>query len=208
MRRFFCLLIVFVFTQKLFAQISISGPQCVTTGTVYQYIIHISGKFDSLSKLQLCITGGKFEDSKNNCIPAADIRIKVTWNPDAVNGNIAITSLRDNASLSVVITPPLNGGLISSNYKSQLTSKDSLPPSSIICSAASGGACTPVYSYQWQQSDNGVDWKDIRNATGQNLGLNQKIPNAYFYRRKVTETSSGSIQYSDFAAIYINRQTD
>jgi len=201
MRKIICLgIAVFVFTQLLFSQLSVSGPLCVTTGTVYQYLV--TGKFDSSSNLRVCINGGKLSDLVNTCAKGMLSQVKVIWDQNATNGSISLSSSVGNATLNVVITSELNGGSVGTTTKTQLTGQDSIPEG-IQCSAANGGGCNPVYDYQWQQSNDQANWKDIKNETEQNLKFSVGVNMPVYYRRKVTELKSGTIKYSDIASVYV-----
>jgi hypothetical protein len=187
-----------------FSQPSVSGPTCVIPGTIYQY--NITGPWDSTSTMQICLTGGTLASATSSCTgngsPIAIVQ--VIWNTGS-NGSLQLTSSKGNTTLNVNITSPLTPGNISVSTKSQLISYSGLA-SGINCSASTGGSCSPSYSYQWQQSADILTWTNISGATGQNLSLSSPLTQPTFFRRKVTENSSGSIAYSDVSLVDVQAQ--
>ena len=151
---------------NLFGQVSITGPTCVVPGVTYTY--NISATWDSLSVMKVCVTGGTIADSTNvtTCTthgpPLNAVTIKWTASSE---GSVVLSSSIGNSNLAVNVTTALSGGSIDSTIKTQMISTDSIP-AVINCSAATGGACSPTYSYQWEQSLDIVSWTDIPGATG------------------------------------------
>jgi hypothetical protein len=196
-------LICFSVPGLLSGQVTITGPTCVAIGTVYQY--NIQGSWDSASTMQVCITGGTIADSSvsGNCTlqtaPLAAVR--VSWS-DPSGGSLSLTSSRGNASLHVNVASTLEPGMIDSSIAMQEVDSGGIPQP-ILCSPASGGACSPAYDYQWQQSSDAVNWSDIPRATAENLNFSSGTGQSGFYRRKLTERVSGTIDYSGLAAINI-----
>jgi hypothetical protein len=185
------------------AQVTITGPTCVTAGTVYQYTVQ--GAWDSASTMQVCITGGIIADSgiSSNCTSQSQPQgaVRVIWN-DSTGGSISLTSPKGNASLQVAVATTLQPGVIDSLACIQEVDSGSVPQA-ILCSPARGGACSPGYDYQWQQSSDAVSWSDIPGATAENLNFSAGIDGNGFYRRKLTETGSGTIGYSGLATVNI-----
>jgi len=191
---------------QAFCQVSVTGPECVMPGTVYQY--KISGNWDSLSTMQICISAGTIADSTttNSCTatgaPLATVLVK--WNDSLSNtGSIKVASSIGASTLIVSFSHPLFPGSIDSLSRNQFSGIDSIP-SSIYCQPAAGGSCSPSFIYQWQQSGDMVSWTDIGGAQGQNLSFSFPLHETAFFRRKVTETVSGTIQYSDIATVNVN----
>jgi hypothetical protein len=182
-----------------FGQVSISGPSCVVPGTTYQY--NIIGPWDSQSTMQVCITGGSIPSSGSTCsgTGAPLSFVLVNWTAGS-NNSIQVTSSKGNSNLNVTVTTPLLGGTINSSTKSQSINYSAVAPG-INCSASSGGSCTPNYSYQWQHSLDAVSWTNISGAASQNLSVIGSLKQATFFRRKVIETASGTISYSDVAFV-------
>ncbi len=201
-----CLLVLSIgFSTEAYSQVAVTGPTCVVAGTVYQYTI--SGSWDSLSTMQMCLTAGVIADSAgtNTCTDTSAplATILVIWNDSASNGGtISLTSSIGNASLNVIFAQPLLTGSIDSSSKTQTVSIDSIP-APITCSIDTGGSCNPAYQYQWQQSADMVSWTDIPGADSLNLSFSAPLAQSSFFRRKVTETVSGTIGYSDAAAVNV-----
>ena len=193
----------FFVSTKLFSQVNISGPTCVIPGTVYQYTI--TGNWDSTSSMSACINGGAIYDSidSNECTPTGPPVSKLVVDWDTIGSwSLSVTSSSGNTTLNVSVTAPLSGGLIDSVSKTQMIGNDSVP-ALITCSVATGGACDPTYSYQWQQSSDIINWSDIYSATSQNLSIDSGLTQSIYFRRKTIESSSGSIAYSDVAAVFV-----
>ena len=204
--RSYLLTISFLLVVSANAQLTISGSTCVVAGTQYQYVI--SGITDSTSTIKVCITAGKIlnsADSSNYCatITFPATTILVVWDDSTADiGSLNISSAPGNASLSVYFTQVLQPGLIDSLAKMQVLTYNTVPIN-ITCSLDSGGSCSPAYAYQWQQSLNGVSWTNIPFADRAYFGFNSPVTQSTYYRRKVIETGSGSIDYSDVASVFV-----
>jgi len=184
------------------AQRSITGFECVTTNVDYEY--RFNGGWDSTSSVEVCVTGGLIAASKTSCTNGMGITsVKITWDENSKAGFIKVTSPKGVMTKSVFITPPLTGGSIDTAKKIQYIDYQKIP-ATIVCSEARGGNCNPVYSYQWQQSDDILKWQDIKNQTGATLKLQTGLTEPIYFRRKVIEKTSGSIAFSDEAAVFIN----
>ena len=200
----FFFFMTFIFgNTKIFSQVALAGPVCTIPGVTYEY--SISGPWDSTSTMKVCVTGGAITDSTDTVtctVQGIPLKaVTVIWN-SVTNGSIVLTTSSGNATLPINITVPLSGGYIDSSVKTQLIGIDSIPLV-IVCSAAQGGGCSPSYSYQWQKSSDVVSWFDIPLATNQNLSVDSGISESIYYRRKVIENTSGSIGYSDAAAVFV-----
>ena len=186
-----------------FSQPTITGPTCAVPGVVYQYIL--KGSWKTSSTMQVCIIGGNFrgkDTTLKSCTPQAGAPLSsllVVWNNSGA-GSLTLSSALGNNILKVTIASLLQGGTIDSSSKKQMIGYDSIP-STIICSADSGGSCSPVYSDQWQQSADMLSWKDILGAISLNLSVTSPLTQSTFFRRKVTEKTSGTIAYSDAAFV-------
>lgn len=191
------------------SQVTISGASCVVTGTLYQYTI--SRGPDSSTTMQACVTGGIITDSAKNkvtcTLPGVPInKILVIWTGTASGtGSLSLNFSSGNTVLNVHFTEPLLPGSINSSSKSQMISYDSLP-TLIVCSPDMGGSCSPAYINQWQQSQDVISWIDIPGAGEQSLAITSLLEKSTYYRRKVTETSSGTIGYSDVASVFLMLQ--
>jgi hypothetical protein len=180
-------------------QVVVSGPACVIPRTVYQYVI--TGPWDSTSTMRVCLTGGQLADSSGICTPTGRPLsfVRVTWNAGS-SGSLQVQSSKGNSLFSVTLSDTLTGGTIVVATKAQAIAYLATP-ALISCSASTGGACSPQYSYQWQQSADLVTWVDIPNDTTQNLTLTQAVAQSLFVRRKVTETRSNTVAFSDVARV-------
>jgi len=183
----------------VFSQVTVSGPTCVIPGTVYQYVI--TGPWDPTSTMQVCLTGGQLADSTGTCTPTGRPLsfVRVTWNAGS-SASLQVQSSKGNSTVKVSLSDTLTGGTILVATKAQQIAYLATP-ALVSCSASTGGACSPQYSYQWQQSVDLVTWLDIPNDTAQNLMLTQTVTQSLFVRRKVTETRSNTIAFSDVARV-------
>lgn len=191
-----------------FSQPRISGPVCVLKGFAYQYTIGDSSVSTRQINMQICIRGGLLVDRSgnrlNNCTASKEplSTILVMWN-EAVAGSVMISTSEGKRTLNVGITSSLQGGLVDTLIKEQSFSDTLSIPSPINCSIARGGSCSPGYSYQWQQSQDAMTWTDIGGSTRQNLSFSSPVKRSSYYRRKVIETGSGTIAYSDLSVISV-----
>jgi len=191
--------LLFLFIASAKSQVSITGPTCVVAGTMYQYLI--SGKWDSTSMMKICLTGGNISAKAISCTPSGKpvSFIQVEWQK-GTGGTIQVSSSSGDTSLSVAITLPLSGGSILDSFKRSAIAFNNAP-GIIRCSPSTGGSCLPKYTYQWQQSPNVVNWTDIKGANSLDLLPPASFKQTSYFRRKVTETVSGTIAYSDFASV-------
>jgi hypothetical protein len=184
------------------AQPVMTGATCVVPGTTYQYLI--SGNWDSASTMEVCTTGGVVALLNGPCTgnssPVASLLI--VWNAGVGSGSLQLTSSKGNTSFSVTITRPLRAGTITTVSKLQSVGFNGVP-TVIHCSPDTGGSCSPVYAHQWQQSRDNVHWTDINLANGNDLTVLPAQKQTIFFRRKTVETGSGSIDYSDAAAVMV-----
>jgi len=193
-------LFLMVFFVRGFSQLSISGPACVVAGTVYQYIF--SGVPAGASNMQVCITGGTVAGTDSSCHNGTPVSfIRIVWNTTAT-GSIAVSGAAGNASLSVNKTSMLLGGKIDSLSRVQAVHAGQLP-STIVCSDAGGGNCSPVYTYQWQQSSDGMHWSNMTGMVSKQLKLSSGVMATIYYRRNVMETVSKTEQFSDPAIVLV-----
>lgn len=187
-------------THHAFGQLTIKGPNCVLPNTIYQY--NIEGKFDTASNLKICLKGGMFDSTSATCTnqKSSLLFVRVNWN-NGSSGSITVTNSKLSQIFNVIITSPLSGGSIIDTSKAQVINYNSMA-ATIHCSASNGGSCSPVYTYQWQESLDQLLWNDIINATGQNLSFLTSSKQPKYYRRRVIETKSGSVQYSEIAYVF------
>lgn len=202
--KFVCILSLVLMSYISYAQVNISGPTCILPGKVYQY--NINASWNSSSTMRICIKGGKLQ-SGSSCTPIGTISslVFIIWDSTGsqnMGRKIELTSSSGNATLTVQGTTELQGGQINSEDKTQVYNKDKTVYN-FHCSAASGGACVPFYYYQWQKSENGLNWKNIDGATTKSFQFSGSIIVNTFFRRMTTEAHSNTIAYSDLAVLSV-----
>lgn len=188
---------------SVWGQASVSGPTCAVGGATKSYTLFSAAGSFTYTVTNGTLSGGGTSGSYSG---GTNMSIDVTWTTGAGSGSILLNSSDGNASETVTITTALQPGTITNNVNQYLAYN--AVPQTISCSVASGQACSPSYAYQWQASPNNTSsFADMTGATGQNLSFSSTpAPGTYFYRRKVTETSSGVTAYCDTASITIYPQ--
>jgi hypothetical protein len=187
--------------------ITMTGPSCATTGAVYLYTV--SGSWDSTTTVRFCITGGTLVDSGGTCAGGTGILsfVRVTWDTGGISsGSVVVTTPTGNDSIAVTIAPPLVVGQIDSAVLNQ--SLDTVTtPTTLTCSAPSGGGCTVSFQYQWQQSPDNVVWQNISGATAAQLSFSGPLSQTTYYRLVTTNSVSSAFGYSNVATLTIPMQT-
>ena len=181
---------------------SISGTTCVTPGTSYTYTF--SGSWNGTTTMQWCVTNGTITGGSGNCRTGKPlVQVQVVWNSGVSSGTLSIsnTSPTASASINVTMNTSLSGGTISNTSQ---TINYNTNPSTLSCSVATGGTCSPSYSYQWQSSTDNVTFSDISGATTQNLSFSSGLTQTTYYKRKVTETVTSATAYSNVATVTVN----
>jgi RHS repeat-associated protein len=189
-----CILFVTLISSAVttYSQISITGPSggCVIQGNTYQYTI--SGNWaPPQSTTTWTVTGGTIvSPNSNSFVPS----ILVSWNSGVTTGQVALVYARQGAttqyaSLSTNVVAPLTAGSVS---PSNQTINYNTIPTSIVSTAAVGGACSPSYSYQWQQSSDAVNFTNILGANALTLSFASGLTNTTYFRNMITETSTGN----------------
>jgi hypothetical protein len=202
MMKLFLIICFTVLGLNVRSQISISGPTCAAPGVTYQYLI--SGAVDTGTTITVCVAGGIIGSGATACQSGTKISyVLVVWSGKSSSANITVTSSAGNGNLNVSVFNNLQGGQIDSLTNNQTIGYGSIP-AQINCSAASGGACTMNYAYQWQSSLNNVMWADVPGVSGQNITVPSKLQQTTFFRRKVTETGTQTINYSNSATVFVN----
>src|SRR5579859_6435303 len=158
--RYICLgTLLAVFSLMVSAQVTITGPSCVTSSILYQY--NLTANWDSLKAIDICIQGGQVLDSGNfqSCIhksgPVSFIQVK--WDGSQLQPTITVRSTTEKDTLIATISLPLASGQIDTAAAYQLIKPNTIP-ATLTCSADTGGSCSPTYSYQWEQSSDGMLW--------------------------------------------------
>jgi RHS repeat-associated protein len=178
-----------------FAQVSISGPTCVSTTTAYLYSIPSSSA--SGRSVTWCVSGGEILHYSGSCQTQTSLsQIMIVWN-GAPNMNVTVQVSGMGSDSRAVSQPSasLSAGTISNASQSVYQQI----PATINCSAASG-SCSP-YTYLWQQSANNTTWSDMTSSS-QNLSFTQQLGQSTYFRRKVT-SNSGDIAYSNSAYVLV-----
>jgi RHS repeat-associated protein len=190
-------LFCFVGGESIFAQgASITGPTCDLAGSQYYYY-----SLYSPSTFTYNLDAGVDQNGNTSGTnPAGYFSLYVKWNAGATTGGILIPG----ASLYVTIYNALASGAIPAPLYPTIN-YDAVP-STIDCSVAMGGTCTPSFQYQWQSSTDGTNYSNISGATLQNLTFSTGLLTSTYFRRFVTETVSGSTAYSNVEFITVASQ--
>jgi len=204
------LLLIILFTQlkQGFSQVSISGPTCVVAGTTSLY--SFSGSYTNSTTMTWCVSNGTIQQAYGNnvtgtgsCRYGTPINmIAVLWSSGG-NGSVTLQSSNgDAAPLSITVSNTLIPGAITANAVQTIAYNTN--PATINCSAATYGACTPAYTYQWQKSTDNFNFTDITGQTGLNLSFSAPLIATTYYRRRVTETSTSTIAYASTATVTVS----
>lgn len=183
----------------VFGQMSITGPTCAVTGTQYTYTI--AGNWTSSTAMTWTVTGGTISGS-NSGTPLPQIHVTFT-----ASGTVKVTTTNPTSSTTVNVTAtgPLTAGTISPSTQS--INYNTIPAIGINNNTlASGGACSPAYTYQWQQSTNNTTFTNITGVTGSSLSFSSPLTQTMYYRRAVTETSSGTTVYTTSSQVIVYPQ--
>jgi hypothetical protein len=195
--------LILCFCINVVAQTTITGPACVIPGLAIQY--NISGKWTANSTVEICVKNGKLQSNGAACYKGKPVSyIRVIWDNSGTNGSISLTSADGNAAQSVKITRQLKAGIIDAISESQQIEKNKTPET-IRCSPALWGTCNPSYKYQWQRSQDGISWTDISGEIKINLTISAPLNETVYYRRKVTETNTNTIGYSNVAFVHVKK---
>lgn len=195
----YCAFFLFLVQLTVFSQFSITGPECVVTGTEYQY--NVNGNLSEASTIQWCITGGIIIGSDNSCFAGNSKFIRVKWQ-NSNSGSIKIYTGQNNAAINVTVTTFFKAGGINTASLIQDLKKN-VVPASILCSEPVGGSCSPTYEFQWYESENGMSWKAITGANAPQLIFSSKPKTTMYYRRRVRESVSNSEGVSNVAMIIV-----
>jgi hypothetical protein len=188
------LLIVLATGNHLTAQVSVAGSVCVVPSLTYQYIINCNQT--SSPVLGVCITGGTLS-AGGRCTPSGTSPnvVFVVWKDTSLH-KLEVTSSSGNISLIVQGTTDIRGGELQDSDKVQLYDS-TIANYTFRCEAAGGGSCSPNYLYQWQKSEDGLNWINLSGATAKDLQFSGSIIVNTFFRRVTTETNSSSVAYSN-----------
>jgi RHS repeat-associated protein len=199
------LLVIFMYVSQAGLSQSITGSTCVISGQSYQYTI--SGGWHPSppppTSMTWLITGGVFTGTSNTSQSGTPLpNVYITWSS---SGSLQLTTSNPTGgtTINVSVTTSLNAGTISNatqniNYN--------IIPAYLDCSTATGGYCSPAYSYQWQQSTDNVNFANITGETSQYLYFTSGLTQTTYYRRMVTETHGPTTGYSNTATVFVYPQ--
>lgn len=182
------------------AQVSVSGATCIVPGLPYQY--NILANWSNTSTMRLCITGGTLS-SGDTCTPSGSrpTFVIVTWRDSGVH-KLDVVSSEGNLSVTMTATSNLDGGVVYEGDK-VFVYDSAVASYRFRCTAPMGGSCTPVYKYQWQRSENGLNWVDISGAVQEELLFTGQVRVNTYFRRVTNEAGSQTIAYSDQALLAV-----
>jgi hypothetical protein len=188
------LLILLASHNHLTAQVSVTGSVCIIPGITYQYIINCNQ--GSSPVLGVCTTGGTLS-AGGRCTPSGTSlnAVFVVWKDTSFH-KLEVTSSSGNISLIVQGTTDIRGGQLQDSDKVQLYNS-TVASYTFRCEAAGGGSCSPDYLYQWQKSEDGLNWINLSGATAKDLQFSGSIIVNTFFRRVTTETNSSTVGYSN-----------
>src|SRR5690242_3394117 len=169
-----------------FSQVSISGPSCVVAGTTSFY--SYGGSYNSSTTMTWCVTNGTIQQAygsnitgTGSCRSGTAVGSIAVLFSSAGSGVVQLSSSNGSApNLYVTVVNALNPGAITVNSTQTIAYNST--PAPISCSVATYGACSPSYSYQWQQSTDNVYWTDMSQTT-QNLTFSSPLLITTYYRR-------------------------
>lgn len=200
-------LVTILFSFNGYAQMSITGPTCANPGSSQTYTI--AGNWTTSTTMSWTVTGGTITSSSSG---TPDPQIHVTWSSSFSFGTVKVTTSNPSgsASLSVSSAATLSGGSITNPTQSL---NYNTTPAALNCPVATGGSCSPTYSYQWQQSSSsGGTYVNVSSTAGtttsQNLSFNAgyTLTATTYYKRLTTETSTSTTAYSTVATVSVYSQ--
>jgi hypothetical protein len=188
------LIILFAISGPLQSQVSVSGPICIVPGLPYQYVL--TAKQDTKSRMRVCVTGGILPNGRQCTVQDSIVTvINVTWK-DTTSHRLEIMSSSGNVNLRLKATTSLQGGFLNETDRVQIA--DTASKIFVFrCTDATGGACKRRYAYQWQQSIDGLNWKDIKGATSKDLSFKGEVKVNTYFRRITNEANSNMTAYSE-----------
>lgn len=200
--------VVLLFMSDCYGQgLQIQGTASAIRGTSYNYYptYNGSGTYSYNGSYTWVISGG-YETGTGNTSKSGSINavlyalsINVTWNTTGSSASLTLYLNIGNTSKTIAVIAPLNAGTLSPTSQSI---NSGATATAITGTAASGGASSPSYSYQWQSSPNSSTWTDISGATSLNYSPGALTTTTY-YRRKVTETTSSTVAYTSTATVTV-----
>ncbi|HET6255228.1 MAG TPA: DUF6443 domain-containing protein [Puia sp.] len=180
---------------------TIGGSNCIQTGsTHYSYMVSGGGLTGS-STMNWSCAGCTFVGTSSGT-PCWGVT--VTW---STSGWIKCmtSSPTTSTTLNVSKYNALSAGTITSGG-SQSVNYNSIP-AGIVCSAASGGYCTPTYSYQWYSSTDDVNFTSMPGQTALTLNFGTtRLTQTMYYKLQVTETNTSTSAWYPAATVTVYPQ--
>lgn len=198
--KIFFFLTACLISNRLFAQMNILGPTCVIASREYQYLIE--GDWAADSTMQVCVEGGIIAGLEDSCKRGSFPDVQIIWR-DSANHQLQLSSASGNSNLEPELTTELSPGKVDSMYAVQIITTDSIP-GDITCSIPTGGSCSPNYIFIWQLSEDCLHWTDSETTTPQ-FSFTSPLTKTAYYRRKVSETNSNSVDYSNVVTILVHQ---
>ena len=170
---------------------TISGPTACVIGNIYHYTVSPAKPANALWQ---AVNGGIQEDVQDNTY------IDIQWTTGS-SGTVKITNSGTLlASLAVTLSPALVGGAITNNPLNQSINYNAVP-ANLTASAATGGTCSGVYTYQWQSSPDNSTWTAVGSSNTQNYQPPALTATTYY--RRYTTCGTGGVVTSNVAQITI-----
>lgn len=176
--------------------ISVLGPTCALKNSTCHYSLSCSDCSYGQTTITWSVSGGTIVSGGNGS-PYVD----VTWTSQS-GGTVAVSTsnpTHNNISLNVTLYAALQAGTITSS--NQHIAFNTIP-ATINCTAASGGYCSPTYSYQWQYSLNNISWSNLAGAKSQNLSFSQALTQTTYYRRK--DSVNATVAYTSSSTVVVD----
>src|SRR6185312_1812022 len=200
--------IILMTSIKGFSQLDISGQTTVTGGSSYNYngTYNNSFTYSYSGSYTYSISGGVVTGTTNTSKSGTasgvigTASVVVTWT--STHGTLTLSCNLGNKTINVTVIAPLDPGTLS---PSSQTINYGATSSTITGTAATGGAVSPAYSYQWMSSPDNVTWTDSTGATSLNDSPGQMFATTYF-RRQVTETTPSTVGYTSSVTVIVYPQ--
>lgn len=197
MLRTYIFLATSFFMNHVIGQKALTGPVCVSPGVEYQYSLNILGS----ANWKVCVSGGSIVGSNASCVEGStSTRLNVVWAKNGLNGLTITGAVSEKLAISVI--DEFDAGLIEDSIISGHELSKKLPI--IYCTNAKGGACSSSFIYNWEMSADQVLWINVVGEYGQNLAYKELVKETVYFRRKVTNTRSNTVGYSNVVHVFVN----
>lgn len=141
--------------------------------------------------------GGETWQAISGATGTAYSAVNVVYNTLYVRQVTCGSNTATSDTVSVTVNPQLVPGAITPMYT---TITASSAPGTLTADPASGGNCGGAYTYQWQQSTDGVTWANISGAAGQNYRPGILSVSTYYQRGVVC---GGETVYTAMATVNV-----